>query len=150
MALNPISAAKRMCERSEWSISNLTLQKILYLAHMFHLGIHDAPLVTGHFQAWDYGPVHPEVYHYVKVFGAEPVRNVFRSIENAQEGKETELIDQAVDQLKSKKPALLVQITHRKEGAWFKHYKPNQNNIVIPDSDIKKEYKDLQAQKKVQ
>ena len=137
-----------MCERSEWSISNLTLQKILYLAHMFHLGIHDAPIVTGNFQAWDYGPVHPEVYHYVKAFGAGPIGNIFRSVDQALEGTETELIDQAIDQLKDKRPALLVKFTHREKGAWATHYIPKRNNIIIPNADIKKEYEELQKQEK--
>jgi len=38
MTVSASAAAKRMCERSGWTLSNLELQKLLYIAHMFHLG----------------------------------------------------------------------------------------------------------------
>lgn len=75
----------------------LTLQKIMYMAHMYNLGINNDPIVTGHFQAWDYGPVHPEVYHYVKVFGSKPIGDIFRSIKAASKGPETDMLDEAVE-----------------------------------------------------
>ncbi|RWO77206.1 type II toxin-antitoxin system antitoxin SocA domain-containing protein [Mesorhizobium sp.] len=67
MTLHVLSAAKHLAKQSGWSLSNLELQKILYLAHMFYLGRTGEPLVSGHFEAWDYGPVHPDLYHRVKV-----------------------------------------------------------------------------------
>ena len=60
MAVSALSAGKRLGKHSGWTLSNLAMQKLLYIAHMYHLGMYDAtPLVTGHFEAWDYGPVHP-------------------------------------------------------------------------------------------
>lgn len=144
MAIESLSAAKRMCDRSNWSISNLKLQKILYLAHMYHLGLNDAPLISGHFEAWDYGPVQPEIYHRVKIYGAEPVGNIFRSVSPAEDCPETEMLDAAVDQLTRAKPGALVAATHWKRGAWAKHYVPGARNIVIPDQDIRQEYLDRQ------
>mgnify|MGYP006283548483 CR=1 FL=1 len=77
MTVSVLSAAKRLAARSGWTLSNLELQKILYLAHMVHLGRTDgAPLVHGLFEAWDYGPVHPDLYHRVKIFGSSPVKNI--------------------------------------------------------------------------
>lgn len=146
MAINPLAAAKRMCERSGYELSNLSLQKILYLAHMYHLGIHGTPIVGGNFQAWDLGPVHPRIYNYVIVFGVTPVGNIFRSIDNADEGTETYIIDQATDQLKGKHPASLVGITHRNDGAWAKNYEPGRNNL-IPNNDIKMEYEEMKSLK---
>ena len=133
-------AVKRMCERSRWSISNLELQKILYLAHMFHLGLHDTPLIAGHFEAWDYGPVQPDAYHLVKIFGASPIRNIFRSVGEIESCSEKYMLDAAVDQLAEVEPARLVAITHREKGAWAKNYRPGCKNIEIPDEDIKREY----------
>jgi uncharacterized phage-associated protein len=51
MAVSVASAAKRLCEKTGWTLSNLELQKILYIAHMFHLGETGQPLVPGHFEA---------------------------------------------------------------------------------------------------
>lgn len=32
--ISSLAAARRMCERSDWSLTNLHLQKMLYLAQM--------------------------------------------------------------------------------------------------------------------
>lgn len=87
MSISVLSAAKYIGELSGWSKTNLELQKIIYLAHMIHLGEHglDSPLVKGYFQAWDFGTVHRELYQKAKNFGAEPVINIFRRYPNLNE-----------------------------------------------------------------
>jgi Protein of unknown function (DUF4065) len=45
---------------------------------MVHMGNNDcAPLINNHFQAWEYGPVQPELYHKVKFCGDNPIPNIF-------------------------------------------------------------------------
>ena len=147
MTVSAVAAAKRLAERSGWALSNLELQKILYLAHMFHMGRNDGrPLVSGNFQAWDYGPVHPTLYHHVKVFGASPVANLFRGVPDVQEGTtEAQILDEALDELASATPGRLVAVTHRKGGAWERNYVPGGRNIVIPNEDILREYRELES-----
>ena len=43
-------------------LSHLSLQKILYFTHGRCLIEKATPLVSGHFEAWQYGPVHPAIY----------------------------------------------------------------------------------------
>jgi len=136
------TAARKLCERSGWSISNLELQKLLYIAHMLHLGRHKAPLVSGHFEAWDYGPVHPKLYHHVKVFGSSPVKDVFHAFPSEIDDSAANDLDETVDRLAGAPPGTLVAITHREGGAWEKHYVPGMRNIAIPDADILQEYMD--------
>ncbi len=70
MTVSILSAAGRLCKKSGWCLTNLQLQKMAYLAHMFYMGTHDGePLVSGSFEAWDLGPVHPDLYHAVKRHG---------------------------------------------------------------------------------
>lgn len=142
MTVSVLAAAKRLGERSGWTLSNLKLQKLLYLAHMFHLGTARKPLVSGHFEAWDYGPVHPELYHKAKIFGSAPVENIFHSVPDMEDGSERRLLDQTLDQLASATPAKLVAVTHWADGAWARHYQPGGRGIVIPDRDIRREYED--------
>jgi len=48
---------------------------------MFRLGrTGSIPLVNGRFEAWDYGPVNPELYQRLKIYDAASVRNIFRVI----------------------------------------------------------------------
>lgn len=61
-------------ERIERPITNLALQKLLYFAHGLHLVETKTPLVTGFFEAWQYGPVHPIAYRAFKSAGANPIQ----------------------------------------------------------------------------
>jgi uncharacterized phage-associated protein len=142
MAVHPLIAAKKVCELRTWGVSNLEINKILYFAHMLFLGRHGlgSPLVDEMFQAWDYGPVLPSVYHRTKAFGRKPVQNVFYWIPDLPKGGESGIIEEAVDELAGKSPAELVAITHWEDGAWARHYEPGARGIVIPNKDILYEY----------
>lgn len=142
MAVHPLSAAKRVCELRAWSATNLEINKILYLAHMVYLGRNQGqPLVDENFQAWDYGPVLPSVYHRAKAFGSSPVQNVFRVVPDIPPSAESDIIREAVEGVKGKTPGELVAITHWSEGAWAQHYRPGLFGAVIPNSDILDEYR---------
>lgn len=140
MAISSLSAAKKLCELSGWRLSNLAVQKILYVAHMVHLGKHGFPLVTEYFEAWDYGPVLPKVYRRAKPFGAGHVKNVFRGIHDAEDGTESAILTEAAQKLSNSRPGDLVAMTHWEKGAWAKYYSPGVKGIIIPNDDILAEY----------
>lgn len=54
-------------------IGHIKLQKLLYFAHGVHLNETGEPLVSGYFEAWRWGPVHPAVYRAFKPAGAKPI-----------------------------------------------------------------------------
>lgn len=144
MTVPVLSAAKRLASRSGWTLSNLELQKLLYLAHMFYLGrTNGQPLVPGYFEAWDYGPVHPDLYRCVRVFGSEPVQNVFQGNPDLPDGPERAILDEAYDALGRSGPGRLVNATHRRNGAWANAYIPGERHIIIPNADILREYRGL-------
>lgn len=143
MAIPVLAAAKRLGEQSGWSLSNLEMQKLLYLAHMYCLGGRNRPLVDGYFEAWDYGPVHPVLYHRVKIFGKSPVENVFHAISDLNPATpDVDLLDQSVKQFAHAAPGRLVAITHWDEGAWAKCYHPGARHVIIPNEVIRQEYID--------
>lgn len=140
MTIPTFQAAKTLCNMSNWELSNLPLQKLLYLAHMVHLGMHSEPLIDGHFEAWDLGPVEPKLYHKVKAYGSSHIVDIFR-YENLSVGKEFDTIKLVYEELKDSQPGQLVQITHWEKGAWAKHYKP-YIGVIIPNEDILNEYQE--------
>ncbi len=143
MSISVLCAAKYIGNLSDWSKTNLELQKIIYLAHMIHLGEYglDSPLVKGHFQAWDFGPVHPELYHKAKIFGAEPVINIFRRYPNLDESTlEAKTLSTTYDRISDFSGSRLIAITHWEDGAWFNNYDPDYSNNIIPNEDILEEY----------
>lgn len=54
-------------------VSNVALQKLLYFAHGLFLIEQGRPLLSGHFEAWTYGPVHPVAYRAFKSAGDQPI-----------------------------------------------------------------------------
>ena len=135
------SVAKKFCELSGWSITNLKLQKIIYLTHMVYMGRNSGlGLVEEPFQAWMYGPVQSELYHKLKAFGDKPVLNVFDNVEDVCPEHE-EYIGTAYSSLGKVDGWKLVEITHRKQSAWSKTYEKGNSSKIIPDELIIEEYK---------
>ena len=142
MSVSVLSAAKRLGWKSDWELTNLEMQKMCYLAHMYYMGENDGePLVSGYFEAWAYGPVHPELYHVAKRFGADVVEeNAFRPYPTLRDDFDgVRYLDAAVVQLPRTR---LVAITHRRGGAWDTNYQPRVRGIRIPNEDILAEYQE--------
>lgn len=124
-------------------MSNLALQKMIYIAHMFHLGRTGEPLVLEDFEAWDYGPVIPRLYHHLKGFGNDPVRNVFHWIPAvSSDMEEFSVLEEVAEATKSATAGRLVSITHWNSGAWASCYRPGIHGIKIPNEAILEEYRE--------
>lgn len=165
MAINVLQAAKYLCKKSQWRLSNLELQKIIYICHVIYMGEKDCILIEGNFQAWKFGPVHPDLYEHLKCFGAAPIpETAFREVEDlncitevhhetadsSSQGNrdssrlpECELLNKASESFPPGYGPQLVEATHWDKGAWKKNYIPHLKHIVIPDKDIKEEHKAL-------
>lgn len=139
MTISALDGGAYICQQSGWTTTQLAVQKILYLAHMVHLGRYETPLVHGQFEAWEYGPVHPVLYHRVKAFGAKPIPNVFPKSELLPQAVDT--LSEACSNLLGKSAAELVRNTHWRGGAWIRHYTPGARNVPIPNTSIVDEYK---------
>lgn len=146
MAARMESVAKYICERTGWKKSNLELQKLMYLAQMFHMGRNNGVrLFDGEFEAWDYGPVEPDLYHRAKIFGADPVRDIFHSaLTFKQADPRRRVMDDVCAKFGKYSGGDLVEITHWDEGAWARNYVPRKRHIAIPDEQIWEEYQTRQ------
>lgn len=139
--LTTASAAKTVCAMRGWTLSNLALQKVLYVSHMVHVGRYGAPLVAETFEAWDYGPVLPSLYRQVAMFGADPVKDVFYMAKEAPEGPERQTLDEVNRFLAPMTPGQLVGMTHWKQGAWAAVYRPGVRHIPISNELVADEYR---------
>lgn len=150
MAARMSSVAKYICEKSDWSVSNLELQKLMYLAQMIHMGRHNgARLFEAAFEAWDYGPVIPDLYHKLKGYGADAVPSIFdNALAFKADDSRRQLMSDVCEKFLKFDAGQLVEITHWENGAWAKHYVPKARHIRIPDDDIWNEYKSRQSSAK--
>lgn len=140
MPVSAKSAAAYLSKKSDWKLSNLELQKILYMAAMNYAGQTGMALVSDDFEAWDYGPVLPRLYHDLKIFGSSPVGNVYWGAESILGRPEAQIIERAFESLKGQTPGQLVENTHWYKGAWAKNYVTGARGKKIPLSDMIAEY----------
>lgn len=124
--------------------SHLKIQKLVFFAHGWHLGLLDSPLIKERFEAWDYGPVVPALYKHLKKYGAEAVVDIF-SESDFQSGpladEQRSLLLAVSDSLGSLSASELTELAHSPDGPWAKCYKPGVYNVPIPDDKIKIAFK---------
>lgn len=110
------------------AVGHVKLQKLLYFAHGFYLNRFGQPLVSGHFEAWKHGPVHPAVYRAFSDAGCKAI--TFRAMKEDILAGTTELVApagdrdciRAVTQVVRNMGAMndwaLVELSHAPGGPW--------------------------------
>lgn len=131
-----------------FGVTNMALNKILYFSHGWSLADRNAPLVSLTFEAWDYGPVLPLLYHQFKRFGDAAITGRATRIDVAT-GKnvvvEEPLTSDVQDHLKlmiefyaPKSGPTLSHLSHDPLGPWAAVRRgSNQPSLGIPDELIK-------------
>lgn len=136
-------------------VTNLALQKLMYFAHAIFLINNKIPLVSGYFEAWQHGPVHPVLYKSFRSAGASPIK--FRAFKtDLLTGEVTtvpapesqlvrDLASRIMDSYGLMTPGRLVDVSHAKNGPWdFVVSKAKESmafGMRIPDSVIAERFK---------
>ena len=115
-------------------ISNLRLQKILYYIQGVYLSNNHEPLFDNDIEAWDYGPVIPDVYYAYNCFIGNPIVGVEPQQVDLFEDDEIQVIQDVVNAKINGSVWDLVNQTH-KELPWINNFKKGYNN-EIPITDI--------------
>lgn len=125
------------CVREHCPISNLQLQKILYYIQKDFL-LRDSIAFADEIEAWQFGPVVPNVYYKFCGFGAMPITNDYGNI--TIKASDRHIIDGIVEAKRTLAPWVLVEDTHKPNGAWAQIYRDGiGNHEVIPRKLIKTE-----------
>lgn len=127
------------CNEKSYAISNLKLQKILYFIQADFLvnsnGMH--PCFNNRIEAWDFGPVIPEVYQEYKNFGASNIYCSSKSslVEYSKKIRQDDKIriNTMIDVCSNYTAARLVEITHN-QSPWIDNYIRYCNNRISNDS----------------
>jgi uncharacterized phage-associated protein len=111
---------------------------------MVYLGRTGEPLISESFEAWMYGPVVPQLYKKMKIFGSYPVEDRFYNAESL-DPKIDSIIVEVCDKLKAKRDNELVAMTHADGGGWSKNFHAGERGSVIEIEDILNEYRSRTA-----
>ncbi len=115
------------------AISNLKLQKLLYYAQGYHLGLYKKPLFDDDIEAWAHGPVVPSVYRKYShcKSGSIPAPHSARTLEI--DDKTKLFLDEVYRVMGQYAPWKLRNMTHN-EPPW----KNTKRNEVITKEVMKK------------
>ena len=150
---DPRSIANLMLEEADRDgslLTNLAMQKLLYFAHAMFLIENGRPLVSGYFEAWQYGPVHPAAYNAFKAAGRDPIR--FRAArKDVLTGEASEVpsprdsevcrhVRKIMRSYGSLPPGRLIDISHAKRAPWDYIVSKGRESVAfglrIPDNVI--------------
>lgn len=131
-------------------VSHLKLQKLVSIAYGFYLAAYGERLFKERIEAWDLGPVVPELYHEFKRFGYEPITKRATSFDHHQGRFYTQnVVDprgRAVlrfvwERYGRLTASRLVQLTHAPGTPWQKARAAGRPKI--DDNDMREHYSDL-------
>lgn len=132
-------------------LTPMKIQKLVYIAHGWHLAYKDRPLCFETAQAWRWGPVFHDLYHSVKRWGRHPITEEIRDywdgevyvVEEDEGGFAVELIDAIWDVYRRFSAAQLSAMTHAKGTPWAAVYKRGKRYAEIPNDLIRSHYREL-------
>lgn len=122
------------CKEQGYTISNLKLQKILYFVQAEFLVSRGEPCFYEEIEAWDFGPVIPEVYHEFKIYGSSAIpRSEAKNSNILILNRDKCMIDDMVDECANYSASYLVEVTHNQDP-WNDVYEKYCNNIISKES----------------
>lgn len=137
-------------QRSKLPLTIMTLLKVLYFAHGWHLAKYGKPLIAQPFEAWKHGPVNRVVYEQYKGYKNKPLDKLAVSLDPRQmefvptrsnfDNETTLLLDSIFDYYSRFHAFTLSDLTHEKGGPWDQIWAEAQSRavpgMIIPNNLI--------------
>ncbi|WP_221797505.1 Panacea domain-containing protein [Oceanobacter mangrovi] len=125
-------------------LSNLQLQKLLYIAHGYLLAWKNKPMFDDDISAWKYGPVIHGVYEQFREYGASkiPVGEIESGIDDAEV---LQALEGTLNLYGDRDAMDLVNLTHQPNTPWYQIYEVQDGKrdqfARIPNDMIKDHYR---------
>lgn len=125
------------------ALTNMQLQKLVYIAHGYSLALLEMALVKQSVEAWRYGPVIPALYHSLRQYGAglvtEPIATLAPEALPETVRALISVVESAYGRFTGPQ---LSTMTHRDGTPWRQVYNPNAffTNDAIDDALIRQHY----------
>ncbi|MDV7506139.1 DUF4065 domain-containing protein [Acinetobacter baumannii] len=120
--------------------TQMQLLKLVYIAHGWTLATTGQPLIHNQVEAWQYGPVIPDLYHELKYNGAKPIVRPILSEETSFSPYEDQVIDFTFKNYGNFTAFQLSDITHAPNTPWSQTFGQKD---CISNSVIASHYKEL-------
>jgi uncharacterized phage-associated protein len=143
VAHSSIAVANRFIELAEANgqkLTNMQIQKLVFLAHGIALALEDKPLISQDVRAWQWGPVVPQLYKRFSAYGAGPITSPAACSEEAITPESGDIIGLVWKSFGQMSGAKLSAMTHLPGSPWDVIWKTDQWGI-IPNTLIQDYYK---------
>lgn len=117
-------------------LTNMQIQKLVFLAHGFFLAFQKRPLFHENIKAWKYGPVIPELYDSLRKYGAGMVESEILSPMSEgipDNSPAMQIIKRVYEVFKGWTGAQLSALTHEKGSPWDITWKRLPWSIISVD-----------------
>jgi uncharacterized phage-associated protein len=146
----------RIAQSEGVDIAPMKIQKLVYFAAGWALGLSGKPLIHENIQAWKYGPVINELYHEFKHFGRSPITSEATDYHlddshlnltevapqiDSDDKDAVELIKRIWDVYGHHSDSQLSTLTHLPNTPWAKTYNGSHQKI-IPNELIRQFFKE--------
>ncbi|MGI0527311.1 Panacea domain-containing protein [Rhizobium giardinii] len=141
-------------------ITHLKLQKLLYYVAGYYLVATGKPLIDHTFEAWEYGPVVPEIYHEFKANAGKPITTQATELDwetgqfvpvpiPTDDRALNKVLDFVMKNYGKYSGAQLSDMTHREGSPWdlTRQANPGMRGVDIPLERLKEHFAPLVRKK---
>lgn len=133
--------------QSDGGVDPMKLQKLVYFAHGWNLGLFGEALIDEQVEAWPFGPVVPSLYHEFKVYGRNPITTQAMRYTGFSatpwpipgDSRSTELLGRIWQVYKDASATKLSNITH-KDGSPWSRVNEEYGGRIPKGTDIPRSY----------
>lgn len=128
--------------KEKLTISNMKLQKLIYIANGVCLAKNDEPLIIEQIEVWPYGPVIRSVYNTYKIFGNSNISPKFFGSFDLGEDLDNKAMLAFQDAWNIGKDISAIKLsnwTHNPDSPWTKA--KSENLFTIPDEYMQNYFK---------
>lgn len=124
-----------LAERDGVRLTNMQLQKLVYIAHGWSLALLGKPLFYNNVHAWEWGPVIPKLYKPLRKYGAGQVTDPVPSEEPSVEpgSPEMSVVEGVWKAYGNFSGPQLSAITHKEGTPWSETWSTDKYGIIPPD-----------------
>ena len=127
------------------TMSPMKLNKMVYVAHGWFLGMYDRKLIRNRIEAWKFGPVIPDLYRATKSYGKTeiPLERIGNPDDTHVELEVRTFLESVYDTYGHLTAIDMSALTHRSCTPWDLIHVKDQPEIENPTPLIKSYYKEM-------
>lgn len=143
-ALNIANNFLELAFKENITISPMKLQKLVYILYKEYLKLTGKSLFSERFEAWQYGPVLPNIYSEFKIYRGTPIKSysldsdgTITKVKFSDGSNLYNVFYEVWEKYKYKTGYELSDLTHKENGAWDKSIQ--NKTFILKDEDIMEE-----------